>query len=242
MNYAELLKIYPELKEITALMPDTAKNTFRLKHFPAHSIIHQKNEHLDSFGILCKGENRIINEFANGTIYMIEKNKPISFIGEVTLLAGNLLSSVTIEAMTDCEIVYISLEDFDTWLDVDPKFLRLLTEQISVKLYNSSSVRGERQYYPTPYIVLKYLRKYCSDKKECKNGSFLIEETRQQMSESMGVTVKTLNRVLSDFYKTELIGRKKGKISISQTQLEEIKQAEKKYISENKRYIHYDKS
>lgn len=28
----------------------------------------------------------MINEFQNGDIYMIEKNKPIDFVGEVTIL------------------------------------------------------------------------------------------------------------------------------------------------------------
>ena len=30
------------------------------------------------------GENRVINEFENGNVYMIEGNKAIDFIGEVT--------------------------------------------------------------------------------------------------------------------------------------------------------------
>ena len=38
------------------------------------------------FGIIAKGEHRVINEFQNGDIYMIEKNKPIDFVGEVTIL------------------------------------------------------------------------------------------------------------------------------------------------------------
>ena len=41
---------------------------------------------LEKFGIIAKGEHRVINEFQNGDIYMIEKNKPIDFVGEVTIL------------------------------------------------------------------------------------------------------------------------------------------------------------
>ncbi len=40
------------------------------------------------FGIVAQGENRVINELENGNVYMIERNKAIDFIGEVTLLAG----------------------------------------------------------------------------------------------------------------------------------------------------------
>ena len=43
---------------------------------------------LEKFGIIAKGEHRVINEFQNGDIYMIEKNKPIDFVGEVTAARG----------------------------------------------------------------------------------------------------------------------------------------------------------
>ena len=46
-------------------------------------MLHYK---LEKFGIIAKGEHRVINEFQNGDIYMIEKNKPIDFVGEVTIL------------------------------------------------------------------------------------------------------------------------------------------------------------
>ena len=43
---------------------------------------------MNYFGIIAKGEHRVINEFQNGNIYMIEKNEPVDFVGEVTILAG----------------------------------------------------------------------------------------------------------------------------------------------------------
>ena len=39
-------------------------------------MLHYK---LEKFGIIAKGEHRVIND-------MIEKNKPIDFVGEVTIL------------------------------------------------------------------------------------------------------------------------------------------------------------
>ena len=35
---------------------------------------------LNYFGIVAAGENRVINEFENGNVYMIEGNKAIDFI------------------------------------------------------------------------------------------------------------------------------------------------------------------
>ena len=41
---------------------------------------------LEKFGIITKGEHRVINEFQNGEIDLKEKNTPIDFVGEVTIL------------------------------------------------------------------------------------------------------------------------------------------------------------
>lgn len=57
---------------------------------------------LDYFGIVTIGSDRVINEFQNGNIYMIESNRCIDFIGEVTILAKMPKTSVTIEAVEDC--------------------------------------------------------------------------------------------------------------------------------------------
>ena len=50
--------------------------------YPPGTIIHQKDFTLNYFGIIAKGEHRVINEFQNGNVYMIEKNEPIDFVGE----------------------------------------------------------------------------------------------------------------------------------------------------------------
>ena len=39
---------------------------------------------------------------------MIETNRAIDFIGEVTILAEMPRTSVTIEAVTECTVIYIS--------------------------------------------------------------------------------------------------------------------------------------
>ena len=48
---------------------------------------------------------------------MIERNQAIDLIGEVTILAGMEKTSVTIEAVTDNVVAYISRKDASRWLE-----------------------------------------------------------------------------------------------------------------------------
>lgn len=235
MTFEELLKLVPELYEYTKYMPKYIKNKFTLKRFAPKTIIHQKDDVLKSFGIVCQGQHRVINEFENGNIFMIEKNSAISFIGEVTLLAGHTSSSVTIETLTECLVMFISISDFENWIKQDIHFLKILSQSVSRKLYSVSYSRGERQYYSVRYLVLKYLLKQSESLFKSGDNLVMLRQTRQQMSEELGLTIKTLNRTITGLKEDGIINTHKGKITISSLQLIKAEKAASKYVKQNKR-------
>lgn len=72
MTLAELEQKVPALREYTRNMPEDIRSRCTVRTHKAGSIIHQKDEILTHFGIVAIGENRVINEFENGNVYMIE--------------------------------------------------------------------------------------------------------------------------------------------------------------------------
>ena len=143
MTLSELLIRVPELEDYIRYMPEALKDRYTIRTYPAGTIIHQKDAELDYFGIVCEGYHRVINEFENGNVFMIERNDPIDFIGEVTILAGKPRTSVTIETTTPCTVLYFSRKDFEDWIAQDIHFLRLVSREeiheetgISVKTLN----------------------------------------------------------------------------------------------------------
>ena len=142
MTLTQLEEQVPALKEYTKNMPEDIRNRCTVRTHPAGSIIHQKDMELGYFGIVVLGENRVINEFENGNVYMIEGNKAIDFIGEVTILARMERTSVTIEAVTDNVVAYISRRDAERWLAEDMNILRLTARHTAFKLYRSSYNNG----------------------------------------------------------------------------------------------------
>ena len=106
MTLTELRKKVPELENYLRYMPEELKTRCTIKTYPPKTIIHQKDAPLDYFGIVCEGYHRVINEFENGNVFMIERNDPIDFVGEVTILAGKPRTSVTIETTTACTVLY----------------------------------------------------------------------------------------------------------------------------------------
>lgn len=162
MTLEELIETYPEAETYFKNMPEELKTRYTIRKFPPGTIIHQKDYPLDYFGIVCSGNHRVINEFENGNVFMIEKNEAIDFIGEVTILAEKPLTSVSIETLTECVVFMISREDFEMWIAQDIHLLRLVAHKIAYKLYRSSYNRGARLFYPPTFLFLDYMLKFAS--------------------------------------------------------------------------------
>lgn len=228
MTLEELEKEVPELYEYTKTMPPDIRQKARIKVHPPGGLIHQKDCELQYLGIVAKGENRVINEFQNGKIYMIETNKAIDFIGEVTLLADLPRTSVTIEALTANTIVYIPRKDAEQWVNSDPYILRKMAQRTAFKLYRSSYNNGLKLYYPPAFLIADHLvRLYehefpqTAEDFTTYSGSaplsgdciFTLNKTRERLGEELGMNTKTLDRAIHSMHKDGYFSLVKGKIT-----------------------------
>ena len=223
MTLTELEAAAPALKEYTKNMPEDIRSRCTVRTHAAGSIIHQKNMELGYFGIVAKGENRVINEFENGNVYMIESNKAIDFIGEVTILAGMSHTSVTIEAVTDNVVAYISRRDAERWLASDINILNLAARHTAFKLYRSSYNNGAKLFYPPSYLLLDYMVKYGRQsgmESSRPPAAITVLRTRQMLQEEIGVNVKTLNRTIRQLKEEGFFSICKGKITFTREQYE----------------------
>ena len=221
MTLSELESRVPPLREYTKNMPQDIRSRCTVRTHAAGSIIHQKDMELDYFGIVAIGENRVINEFENGNVYMIEGNQAIDFIGEVTILACMKCTSVTIEAVTDNVVAYVSRKDGERWLSEDMNILRLASKHTAFKLYRSSYTNGAKLFYPPSYLLLDYMVRFASQngmESEKPPKSLTINRTRQMLQEEIGVNVKTLNRTIHQLKQEGFFDVCKGKISFSREQ------------------------
>ena len=89
MTLEELIKAYPDVETYFRYMPEELKNRYTIRKFPLGTIIHQKDYPLDYFGIVCSGDHRVINEFENGNVFMIEKMKPLISSARLQFLLKN---------------------------------------------------------------------------------------------------------------------------------------------------------
>lgn len=218
MNYKELLHTYPALHPYLDHMPAEIRSAFTLRALPPGFLIHQKDALLETVGILCEGTLKVVNEFDTGNAYMIEYDHAVDFIGDVALLAEKEKTSVTIETVTDCAVLLFSRPDFELWLAEDPYLLRLMAKRVACKLYNSSYNHGAELFYSSPRLLLEFLRRYAGEHPPDDQGTVRVADTRQELSEQLGMLPKTVDRTVKRLKEAGLISTSKGKICMNPAQ------------------------
>ncbi len=231
MTLEALRSQVPELETYLKYMPKELEQRCYIKIYPPGTIIHQKDYKLNYFGIIAKGEHRVINEFQNGNVYMIEKNEPVDFIGEVTILAGMEQTSVTIETLTETTAILFSRRDFEAWIAQDIHFLRLVAGKVAYKLYRSSYNRGARLFYPPQFILLDHILKYAAAEHIEEKKKVLVKKTRQQLYEECGITIKTLNRIIKKLAEDQVLSVEHGKISMDLREYHRARELVHHYIN-----------
>lgn len=234
MRYDELMELAPGLRDFTDRIPEELDGQFQLRTYPAHTLIHQKDSPLERIGVLLQGTFRVVNEFENGNVFMIETNEAVSFIGEVTLLAGASATSVTIETVTDCLVASLPVESFDAWLRQDIRLLRAVSRHVAAKLYCSSYNRGERLFYSAKYVLLKYLVRQAEEQGVRSAGQAVLGKTRRQISEEVGMTEKTVNRTLAQLVKDGVLSIRRGKAAFSAEQYHRAQRELRVYMTQSK--------
>lgn len=215
MNIQDLEKINTDFKAFTQRMPTFIKNNYQIKRYHTGEVIHSKGEPLTYFGILIQGRTRVVNEFENGKVFMIETNPAIDYIGDVALLAQQPAASVTIEAATDSVVFAIPRLAAEKWLAVDATLLRRLAQRVANKLYTNSLDRGLRLLYPATFVFVNYLVKEGTQQHLTAGQTYKIPKTRPMISEEIGLNVKTLNRIIAKLKHQGFFEIDKGKLVLT---------------------------
>lgn len=220
MELIKLLEQYPILRPWLEHLPISLHKACWLQQLPARYTVHQKDSEIDRVGLLCEGTLRVLNIFASGDAFMIEYDRAVDFIGDVSVLAEEASPSVTIETHTRCTVLWFSRVDFEYWISQSPAFLRMLAKNVARKLYISSYNRGKELFYSSPHRLMDFLIRTLGNIAQPTR----LTETRQHIAEQLGMNLKTLDRTILRLKESGLINLERGKIMVTPKQLADIQQ------------------
>ena len=138
--------------------------------------------------LIKKGITKCYFEEENGKEYIVEFLGSGEILGEVELIK-NIPCLCGIEALTEVEVYTISLPYFNELIQKDLILNNLLLNSFAERIINTSSRASYQQLYTVEHTLTQLL------KMQSKQN---IQISKEDMAAYLGITVRSLNRILKD--------------------------------------------
>ncbi|AZA83391.1 Crp/Fnr family transcriptional regulator [Chryseobacterium lactis] len=147
-----------------------------------------QNQKSSKVMLIKEGITKCYFEEENGKEYIVEFLGSGEIIGEVELIKSiNCLCSI--EAITEVSVYAVSIPYFKDLIQNDIALNNLLLDVFADRIINTSSRASYQQLYTTEHTLLQLL------KMQVKQG---IQISKEDMAAYLGITVRSLNRILKD--------------------------------------------
>jgi CRP-like cAMP-binding protein len=133
-------------------------------------------------------------------------------LGEIALLDGRPRSADAV-ALSDCELIVVERRDFLALLHSEPKIGIKLIELLCARLRLTNQRLEEVVFLNLPARLARLLLRLLEEKTAAAAGNKL-NITQRAISEMLGVTRESVNRLLQLWVKRKLIALKRGSIVV----------------------------
>ena len=191
----------------------------QMKNLKSGTILAHKYEPIAWCYFMISGECSAYNEFENGRHYMISHFGRGIMVGEMEAIAGveHYLHAVYIEK--NGTAIAIPREVHARWMKRYPAFSRSAAERLANMLCTQSWTGGETKILRANELVGRFLmRLYRAEDK----AALIVSDTRERLSDKLGISVRTLNRVVASFDQKGWIQLRKGKITLDAVQYKRL--------------------
>lgn len=210
----DLCKIFPNI-------PNVIKSSLKIRKLDSDEILFHKGEKIEKIYILFSGRLKVLNIFEDGHVYEIAQNTSISFLGEQAVLSKNEYYSVTLKAVTPCVLITLTINNFRKWIKEDIDLSLYLLKELADRLYGNALESGKNSYFSSKKLIINYFIKLYEN--NCSKNTITLKETQQELSEKIGVSLRSFSRVVSYLKKENCISVIKKKITISYKQYQNLK-------------------
>lgn len=147
--------------------------------------------------------------------YFFKDYGPGDFFGEIEHFADLSNYRISVLTVTKCRVLVIPVTYYMEWLQNDVEALYLRTKVNMSRLISQTA--DARKYLfieGRERLMMHLIRKY--EQKQPLKKVLELKQSRDQLSEEIGFSVKTLNRNIKKLKEDDLIQLQKGKIVITE--------------------------
>jgi len=188
------------------IIPPEHLSSARLLHFSSGEYIKRAGEPFDHFCILISGSTKLVYEGPDNTSLIIDLYHTGDFFGEMEAI-GMSTSDRSLIALTDCEVYQFTKEQFlDMWSRCSDVSMYILTVHCE-RLLRSGNDKIDSECMFLREKVFRLIQQNLNEQ-----NYFLY--TKDVLAEMAGVSMRSLNRSLSELKNLRLISISSGAIRL----------------------------
>lgn len=232
MNINNYIKCHPYLTQLFEEIPEDERENMAIRQYTPNQVIIEKGSSCESLFIILNGVCDVMNELETGVTVCNYKLSQWDVTGFSEIISDVHARIATVTARTPVLVLTIPKGSLLAWFGTYPHFTKQLTFTVLNKLHVSLKVSAECKSYPLRINMISFLIHsydlYRRNYIEHYTGSIKFLESRQLLSQFLGVDVRSVNRIIESLKNEGLISIVRGKIHISTAQYEALVEA--KYI------------
>lgn len=207
---------YPNIAHMISGMPERIWAACRLESHQRGEMLFERGDNVTHVYILCSGTAVISSHAVSGKEMRVVFVKEGNTIGEMEALASESSMVYNARAYTSCRVILLSVMSFLDWMDSDPIICRVMVEVMAKKLHVAANEVSEYTQYDA---IVRLATLIYSEK------SGRLAMTRQELADTCGISVRTVNRCLQKLKAENLISSKRGKIFTTEEHKERLRQS-----------------
>lgn len=194
---------------------DEVRYYMRLADANAEQTLIRAGEKCTSIYIILTGKATGIEWPMYGHAYPFKDYGPGDFFGEIECFAGLANYRISVVTITRCEVLVIPAVFYMDWIQTDVDALYLRTQENMRRLITQTADARKYLFIEARERLMMYLiRKY--NQKMPATKTLVLKSGRDQMSDEIGISVRTLNRCIKKLEQSGVIQLQKGKVRMSE--------------------------
>ena len=190
--------------------------SLRRRRYPRNTVIFMEGDPGTTLYIIESGTVKIALSTPDGKELVIALLGRDEHFGDFALLDGEPRSADAI-AKTDCQLLMLSREDFQAFLDTHPRVAMNLLASLSKRLRVNTTMLQEAAFLDIPARVASALMHLAADHGHtAPDGSLVIDSayTQAELAGHVGATRESVNKWLRYYERQGLVHWGKGAITI----------------------------
>ncbi len=204
------------LSRYLANAPMWILDSFQIVNMKKNTVFIKENTAVDTIYILVEGIVKGMDYRIFGIAYDFMWFYPVKVFGSMEILLELEKYMTTLITVTPCKMMVISKSKFEEWMRKD--IHTLLLETKSMGTYLLEQARKERVFLfvqGIDRVILLFIQLY---EQIAENKKCILNLTRQNIADSSGLSIKTINRAVKKMEQDAYISRAGNKIIIEENQ------------------------